>query len=197
MSLRANPDRDGRSQRLRIGVVIAAILVLATVALRLEGHRWWCRCGRIMPWSGNIHSEHNSQHLVDPYSFTHMEHGLLLYALLRPFAARLKPGSRFILAVAVEALWEVVENSPAVIERYRQATIALGYAGDSVVNSLGDITACAIGFFLAKRLPVRWSIALVLTIEAVLLAIYRDNLALNVVMLVFPLESVKTWQMGG
>ena len=120
---------------------------------RLEGHRWWCRCGRSMPWSGNIHSEHNSQHLVDPYSFTHMEHGLLLYALLRPFARSAEAGQLVHPRRGAGGVWEVVENSPAVIERYRQATIALGYVGDSVVNSLGDVTACAIGFFLAQRLP--------------------------------------------
>jgi Protein of unknown function (DUF2585) len=191
-----DPDPNWRSQRVRIGLAIAAILGLAAVALRMEGHRWWCRCGHFTPWSGNIHSEHNSQHLLDPYSFTHVEHGLFLYALLRPLARWLGPRSRLILAVVLEALWEVLENSPAVIERYRQATIALGYAGDSVVNSLGDIAACALGFFLAKRLPVRWSVALVVAVELGLLAIYRDNLALNVLMLVFPLESVKAWQMG-
>jgi hypothetical protein len=196
MKLPQNPDPDWRSRRLRIGLAIAAIFGLATVARRLEGQRWWCRCGRLTPWSGDIYSEHNSQHLVDPYSFTHMEHGLLLYALLRPFARRLGPGSRLILAVGLEALWEVVENSPAVIERYRQATIALGYVGDSVANSLGDIAACTLGFFLANRLPVRWSVALLLAVEAALLAIYRDNLALNLQMLVFPLESMKAWQMG-
>jgi hypothetical protein len=185
-----------RSPRLRIGLAIAAIFALTTVALRLEGHRWWCRCGRLTPWSLDIDSEHNSQHLFDPYSFTHAEHGLLLYALLRPFAGRLRRANRFILAVGLEALWEVVENSPVVIDRYRQATIALGYVGDSVINSLGDIAACAVGFLLAMRLPVRWSVALVFGIEVALLAIYRDNLALNVLMLVFPLESVKTWQMG-
>jgi len=164
-------DANRRSQRLRMGLAIAAILGLATLALRLEGHRWWCRCGRLTPWSGDIHSEHNSQHLVDPYSFTHVEHGLLLYALLRPFARWLGPGRRLILAVAFEALWEILENSPAVIERYRQATISLGYAGDTVINSLGDIAACAFGFLLAKRLPVRWSVAFVLAVEAALLAI--------------------------
>ena len=191
------PHPNGRrSDRLRVGLVMAAIVGLATVALRMEGHQWWCRCGRLTPWSGEIHSEHNSQHLFDPYSFTHIEHGLLLYALLRPFARRLGPGNRLILAVGLEAVWEVVENSSAVIERYRQATIALGYAGDSVVNSLGDIAACTLGFCLANRLPVRWSIGLLLAVEAALLAIYRDNLALNVLMLVFPLEAVKTWQMG-
>jgi hypothetical protein len=185
-----------RSHRLRTGLAIPAIFGLATLALRLEGHRWWCRCGRLTPWSGDIHSEHNSQHLFDPYSFTHIEHGLLLYALLRPFARWLGPGSRLILAVGLEAVWEVVENSSAVIERYRQATIALGYVGDSVANSLGDIAACTLGFYLANRLPVRWSIGILLAIEAALLAIYRDNLALNVLMLIFPMLSVKTWQMG-
>jgi Protein of unknown function (DUF2585) len=190
------PDPSQRSHRVRIGLTIAAIFGLATIALRLEGHRWWCRCGRLTPWSGDIHSEHNSQHLVDPYSFTHIEHGLLLYALLTPLGRWLGSSSRLILVVFLEAIWEVIENSPPVIERYRQATIALGYVGDSVVNSLGDISACMLGFVLASRLPVRWSIALVLTFEAALLAIYRDNLALNVLMLVIPLESVKTWQMG-
>ena len=98
--------------------------------------------------------------------------------------------------MGLEAVWEVVENSSAVIERYRQATIALGYVGDSVANSLGDIAACTLGYYLANRLPVRWSIRILLTIEAALLAIYCDNLALNVLMRIFPMLSVKTWQMG-
>jgi Protein of unknown function (DUF2585) len=197
MKRRPNLEGVWRSERLRIGLAMGAIFGLAAVALRLEGHRFWCRCGRLTLWSGDIHSAHNSQHLVDPYSFTHVEHGLLLYALLRPFGRWVGPGSRLVIAVAIEGIWEVVENSAAVIERYRQATIALGYAGDSVVNSLGDIVACTLGLFLAHRLPVRWSVALLVTVELALLAIYRDNLTLNVLMLVFPLESVKTWQMGG
>jgi hypothetical protein len=196
MSRSFNAAQSWRAQHLRIALAIATIIGLAAVALRLEGRVWWCRCGRLTPWSGDIRSEHNSQHLLDPYSFTHIEHGLLLYALLRPLAGRLAHGSRLVLAVALEALWEIVENSSTVIERYRQATIALGYVGDSVVNSLGDIAACSLGFFLAKWLPVRWSIALLLAVEAALLAVYRDNLALNVLMLVFPLESLKVWQMG-
>jgi hypothetical protein len=123
-------------------------------------------------------------------------HGLIFYALLRPTAGRFGFGSRFVLALVLEALWEVAENSDAVIERYRRATIALGYAGDSVVNSLGDIASCSIGFLLATRLPVRWSISLFFAVEAVLLIVYRDCLALNVMMLVFPIEAVKSWQMG-
>ncbi len=197
MNGQPEPDANRRPQRIRSGLAIAVILGLATVALRLEGHRWWCRCGRLTPWSGVIHSEHNSQHLLDPYTFTHVEHGLILYAVLWLFRGWLGLGRRFIIAVAAEAIWEVFENSAAVIDRYRQATIALGYVGDSVVNSLGDIAACAVGFYVASRLPARWSVALLITVEAALLAIYRDNLTLNVLMLVFPIEAVKRWQMSG
>jgi hypothetical protein len=187
MNDRPNPEPGRRLRRVLIALAMAVVIGLAVVALRLEGHRWWCRCGRLMPWSGDIY----------PYTFTHMEHGLLLYALLWPFGRWVGPSSRLGLAVVLEAIWEVVENLPAVIERYRQATIALGYVGDSVVNSVGDIAACTLGVFLAYRLPVRWSVALFLTVETALLAIYRDNLTLNVLMLVHPLESVKSWQMGG
>ena len=164
--------------------------------MRLEGHRWWCSCGRPVPWSGDIWSGHNSQHLADPYTLTHLLHGLIFYALLRPSAGWLGSGTRLVLAVALESLWEVVENSEAVIERYRQATIALGYAGDSILNSLGDIVACGVGYLLARRLPVRWSIALFVLVEAALLLVYRDNLALNVLMLIWPNQAIKSWQMG-
>jgi hypothetical protein len=177
-------------------LALGSIVVLAVIALRLEGHRWWCRCGRPFLWSGNIWSAHNSQHLIDPYSFTHVLHGLIFYALLRPLAARLSLGTRFVLAVAVEALWEIAENTETVIDRYRQATMALGYTGDSAINSLGDIASCVLGFILAARLPVRWSIAFFLLVEATLLILHRDSLLLNVLMLVCPIESVKTWQMG-
>src|SRR4029077_20979363 len=138
-------------------------------------------------WSGDIRSGHNSQHLLDPYSFTHALHGLLFFALLRPLAGKLGFGTRLVLALLLEAAWEVAENSDSVIERYRHATIALGYAGDSVVNSLGDIASCGLGFFLASRLRVRWSMTLFLAVELILLAIYRDCLTLNVLMLVQPL----------
>jgi hypothetical protein len=166
------------------------------LALSSEGRRWWCRCGRPFLWSGGIHSGHTSQHLADPYTLTHALHGMVLYALLRPSAGRLGPGSRLLLALALEALWEVVENSQAVVERYRRATIALGYAGDSVLNSVGDLAACGLGYLLAGRLPVRWSVAVVVLVEVALLAVYRDNLLLNVIMLVYPVEAVRTWQAG-
>lgn len=177
-------------------VAIAAVIGLAVASLRFEGQRWWCRCGRPFLWSGDIHSGHNSQHLVDPYSFTHALHGLIFFALLRPLAGKLGFGTRLALALLIEVAWEVVENSDAVIERYRHATISLGYAGDSVWNSLGDIASCSLGFYLAARLPIRWSVALFLAVELILLAVYRDCLTLNVLMLLHPLESVRSWQMG-
>jgi hypothetical protein len=164
------------------------------VALRWQGRRWWCRCGRPWLWSGDIHSGHNSQHLADPYSFSHLLHGLLFYALLRPFAGRLGPGVRLVLAVAVEALWEVAENSEVVIQRYRRATLALGYAGDSLVNSLGDVACCVLGYLIAARIPARWSVALFVLVELTMLAVYRDCLLLNVLMLVYPVDAIKAWQ---
>jgi hypothetical protein len=187
---------SGRSHSLRTGLTIAALFGLAALALRLEGRRWWCRCGRPSPWSGQIWSEHNSQHLLDPYTFTHLEHGLLLYALLRPLARWVGPANRLILAMALETLWEIVENTQPVIENYRKAALARGYSGDSVANSLADLAACGLGLILAQRLPVRWSLAVFIVIEAGLLIIYRDNLLLTVMMQFLPLDSVQSWQMG-
>jgi hypothetical protein len=173
-----------------------AILTSTVILLRFEGRRWWCQAGDLSPWSSGIHSQHTSQHFFDPYSFTHFLHGLLFYALLRFAAGRLRWDVRFVLAIGLECLWEVIENSSMVIGRYRQATIALGYEGDSVLNSLGDIASCGLGLLLARRLPVKWSVAIFLTVEVAMLIVYRDNLLLNVVMLVYPFEIVKSWQLG-
>ncbi len=189
-------DLPGTSLQSWHWIAILSILGLQVIALRFEGQRWWCRCGRLALWSGDIHSRHNSQHLLDPYSFTHALHGLLFYALLFPLARKLGWGTRLVLALTAELIWEIAENSDAVIERYRRATIAMGYSGDSVVNSLGDLLSCGVGFLLATRLPVRWSILLFVTVEAALLVVYRDCFLLNVLMLVCPLEAVKSWQMG-
>lgn len=184
------------SLQVRRWLAIVSILGLAVVTLRFEGHRWWCRCGRLFPWSGDIHSSHNSQHLIDPFSFSHVLHGILLYALLRPLSGIIGRGTRLVVVLAIEVLWEVFENSNVVIERYRQATIALGYNGDSVFNSLGDIASCGVGVYLAIRLPVRWSVVLIFVIEATMLAVYRDCLFLNILMLACPIEAIKSWQMA-
>jgi hypothetical protein len=152
--------------------------------------------GGLSPWSGGIQSGHTSQHLIDPYSFTHFLHGLLFYAFFRLVAGRLRWDTRLVLAIVVECAWEIVENSELVIGRYRQGTIALGYEGDSVINSLGDIASCGLGFLIAMRLPVCWSIGLFFLVEVGMLIVYRDNLLLNVIMLIHPLEAIKSWQLG-
>jgi hypothetical protein len=137
-----------------------------------------------------------SQMLADWYSPSHIVHGLLFYALLWLAARRWPVDRRFVFALVVEAAWEIIENTPMVIDRYREATIALGYTGDSVLNSISDIAMMAIGFLAARRLPLWASILLLLIMEIVPLMIIRDNLTLNVWMLVAPSEAIRAWQGG-
>jgi hypothetical protein len=150
-----------------------------------------------------VNSAGNSQHLVDWYSFTHLIHGFLLYALLHLVDRRrvdrrrkLPAGLRLVLAIAIEAAWEIVENTPFVIARYRAATISLGYYGDSIVNSLSDTLFMVAGFVLAWRLPVPVVVALALVLEGFLGWAIRDNLTLNVIMLIHPIDAIKAWQAG-
>jgi hypothetical protein len=152
-----------------------------------------CTCGRIELWHGALDSG-NSQHLIDWYSPSHFIHGLLFYAAGYALLRRLPASSRYLIALAIEAAWEMLENSPMVIDRYRTATIALGYEGDSVLNSLSDIGFMTLGFWLARRLPVPVSIATALGFELLTLIVIRDNLTLNVLMLVWPIEAIRTWQ---
>jgi len=161
------------------------------------GRSWLGPDGRFGFWEGDVWSAEQSQRLADPYTFTHVVHGFAFYALLW-LAARSAPvRRRFLAAVAVEAAWEILENSPIVIERYRAVTIALGYVGDSVLNSMSDVAAMAIGFGLAWRLRPRLSVALVVAVELILLLSVRDNLTLNVLMLIHPVEAIKAWQSAG
>jgi hypothetical protein len=178
-------------------VAILAVGVVAVALLRIEGRRWWCACGQPFLWAGDVWSPHNSQHLFDPYSFTHVLHGLVLCGLFAWALPRLAVPWRLCLVLGLEAAWEIVENSNFVIQRYREATVSLAYQGDTVANSLGDILCCGVGFVLARWLGLRGSLALFLVTEAVLLLWIRDDLALNVLMLIYPLESVKAWQAGG
>jgi hypothetical protein len=174
-----------------------AILMVAHVALlRAEGRRWWCACGSPNLWTSDAHGPHNSQHLFDPYSFSHMTHGVLLCGLMWLVARQLPAAWRFCLAVAVEVAWEVVENTDVVIDRFRAGTAALGYRGDTVANSVGDVLSCMFGYWLARRLGLWWSVALVLVIEVGLLFWIRDNIVLDVLMLVFPIDAVGAWQAG-
>lgn len=183
----------GRRQSL----AVAAAVVAAAAALRLMGRVWWCEAGDWALWSGEIASRHNSQHPLDPYTLTHLLHGILFYAAFRLlFGDRVGTANRFVLTVWAESLWEVLENTPWIIERYREATFAFGYFGDSVINSLGDILLCALGFLWAARVPVRVTAATVVTVEVLLLFWIKDSLALNILMLLWPLEAVREWQTG-
>ena len=184
-------------RRVSPWLVTAGIAALVALWLLWAGRAPICECGYVKLWHGQTQSSENSQHLTDWYTPSHVIHGLLFYAALWLAARRLAVGWRMAVATAIEALWEMVENSEAVIDRYRTATIALDYYGDSVVNSLADIAAMLAGFWLARVLPVWASIALILAFEALTVAIIRDGLALNVLMLVWPLDAVRAWQAGG
>ncbi len=175
---------------------IAAIVVGAAIALLALGRSPICPCGTVRLWHGVVQSPENSQQLSDRYSLSHVVHGLLFYAAGALLLRRWPWHARLTLAVAVEAAWEVLENSPVIIDRYRAVTMAWGYAGDSVLNSVSDIACMVTGFALARRLPVRGSVALGLALELVALAAIRDNLTLNVLMLVRPVKAIRVWQAG-
>lgn len=185
-----NDDRVTLKTLFICGIIVMA----ATATLRQMGRQWWCDCGSPVSWSWDIYSSHNSQHLVDPYSFTHVLHGVLFFGAFYFLRGRLSKSTRLMTAVIVESCWEILENSPMIIERYRAATISLDYYGDSVANSLSDIVACALGYLFASRVRWWWSLALVLVVELVLLVTIRDCLTLNVVMLLYPIEAIKEWQ---
>lgn len=174
--------------------VLVTLLALTAALLRWQGRLWACACGYVLLWTGDAWSGDTSQHLFDPYAFTHVLHGIVFCGLLAWGLPRVTLTRRFLLAVAAEAAWEVVENTRFVIERYREATAALGYTGDTVINSLGDILACAVGFAAAARLGLVRSILLFLLVEIVLLVTIRDSLLLNIIMLIYPLEDIRQWQ---
>ena len=177
------------------GVIIIFVLT-AFVELSM-GRLYLGPDGKFGWWEGDIWSSEQSQRFADPYSFTHIIHGLLFYCILWLAARKMPVRYRFLIAVIIEAVWEIMENSPLIIDRYRAVTISLGYVGDSVINSLSDILMMIIGFLLAARWKVWMSVALVIFIELILLLLMKDNLTLNIVMLVYPIEAIKSWQMAG
>ena len=178
-------------------LVIAAALALAIFQLRNQGRAWWCACNQYFPWAGDIWSAHNSQHLFDPYSFTHILHGFAFCWLLSLVIPRVSASWRLALATLLEAAWEVFENTEFVIQRYREETLALGYNGDSVFNSFGDILTCIVGFMIAQRLGFKRSVLVFVATEVVLLLWIRDSLLLEILMLIYPIESLKAWQVAG
>ena len=184
------------TKRISPLLVTLAISALSAAYLLWIGREPWCKCGYVKLWHGQVVSSENSQHISDWYTPSHIIHGFLFFAVLAWLAPRLSFGWRLTLAVLVEGAWEIVENSDAVIERYRAVTISLDYYGDSVLNSVSDMLAMMLGFFLASRLPVWVSVLLIVGFEALTMAVIRDGLALNVLMLAWPLDAVRDWQAG-
>jgi hypothetical protein len=184
--------------------MLTAILVAATLAILFAMDRPpICECGYVSLWYGDINSSGNSQHLSDWYTPSHIIHGMLFYGLGWLLFTRLGvggPTSRkwsFTLAIALEAAWEIIENTPLVIDRYRSVTVNWGYSGDSIINSMADLGWMSFGFWLALKLPVKVPIALAIVMEIVTALVVRDNLTLNVIMLIYPFEAIREWQAMG
>jgi hypothetical protein len=177
--------------------VAAGAVTLQAVVLHLMGRVAICSCGYVKLWEGNVTGPGMSQHLTDWYTFSHLLHGFHLYFLLWLTCRRFPIGARFALAVMLESGWEMLENTDFVITRYRADTIALNYYGDSIVNSVSDTLTAAIGFWLAARLRPAATVAVALAIEAGLAFAIRDNLALNIVMLIYDVPWIKAWQAAG
>jgi hypothetical protein len=184
--------------RTRRAALAAIVIILVAAAILLAmGRNPICTCGTVEYWVGGRDSPKTSQMLADWYSFSHIVHGLLFYAALWLIARRWPVEWRFITALIIEAAWEITENTPMVIDRYRHATAALGYTGDSVINSVSDILMMVLGFLAARKLPVWASIVLVLALELAPLYVIRDNLTLNVWMLLWPDRAIAAWQAAG
>lgn len=178
-------------------LMLCAFAIGATaVILYTMGQPPICKCGYVKFWHGTVVSSENSQHLSDWYTPSHVIHGILFFGLFRLLAPRANLTARLALALLVECAWEIVENTDAIINRYRESTISLDYFGDSVVNSSADVLAMVVGFFLAARLPVWASVAIIVVFEALTTWLIRDGLFLNILMLLWPVEAVKAWQGG-
>ena len=185
-----------RNRNIWLPVVVLVLLVpLLALALWAEGRFFLCACGEFQFWVGDTCSSRNSQQLFDPYSFTHVLHGVLLFWIVSLIAKNASWTWQLSLAAILEALWEVLENTNFIIDRYRAQTAALGYTGDTVINSVGDLFCAIAGFLIARWLGWSRSLILFLLCELVLLFWIRDSLLLQILMLIYPINGIKLWQM--
>ncbi len=190
---------DSENQNVRLMPFAAAVFVTALMSLLLwsMGRIWWCKLG---DWAIYINeawgSSHTSQHLLDPYVFTHILHGVAFFWITGLVFSKLTNEWRFLIATIAEADWEILENSNFIIEKYRANTASFDYFGDSIVNSIADVAACALGFWIAVKLGVWKSLVFFVLVELFLILWIRDSLLINILMLIYPLDSIKQWQMG-
>jgi len=197
MTVQTDFPRMTKARMFRVVGAASMIAVIMAAVLRFNGRIWWCKLG---DWSVYVNeawnSSHTSQHIFDPYSFTHVLHGVLGFWLAGLLLKNYPKTVWLVVTLAVEAAWEVFENSNFIIEKYRENTASLDYFGDSIANSIGDLIACAVGFVIALKLGVWRSLIFFVVVELILLFWIRDGFLLNIVMLVYPLEWIKQWQIG-
>lgn len=183
-------------------ILMSVILVFTLFQLHIQGRIWWCKLDTPLHfWTFDAWSNHTSQHFIDPYFFTHILHGFLFLWILNLFLNvifKIKISKAWLLFIAIftESAWEILENSPTVIERYRENTASLDYFGDSIANSIGDIFACALGFIIAYELKFWRSLIVFLIIEIILILTINDSLLINIIMLIYPIDAIKMWQTG-
>ena len=196
-SSRTSASSSSSLNTKKLWLAAALLLLLGVTALQLhnQGRLWWCSCRGFL-WTSDGWGSLTSQTFLDPYSFTHLLHGVMFCGLLALLIRGMPVRWQLFIAIAMESAWELIENTNTVIDRYRHATAALGYNGDTVVNSLGDILCCAIGFMIARKLGWWRSIAIYAATEVILLIWIRDSLLLEVIMLIHPISAVKIWQLG-